>query len=164
MIELGIHKLYDDVQDVAYATEQSSCFDLRAYLKDDVVYYGTDGVKQVITGCEHICVAPLERVIVPTGMILDIPKGYSVRLHARSGLAIKYGITLINGEGVIDSDYVHQLFIGIVNNSTLPFVLDHGMRVAQAEIIQEVQCKFYACPAPAQKTDRTGGMGSTGQH
>jgi dUTP pyrophosphatase len=106
---------------------------------------------------------PGDRLMVPTGLIFDIPEGYSVRVHARSGLSLKQGLVLANSEGVIDSDYIEELFILVHNISDNGISIAHGDRIAQGELvvreaytIGEISCH------PGQKTDRVGGMGSTG--
>ena len=163
MSKLGIFKLYNDVEDVSYGTEQSSCFDLRAYLRDSAKLFNTKNEEYIVEGYERVVLRPGCRALMPTGMIFDIPKGYSIRIHPRSGLAVKHGITLINGEGIVDSDYVNQIFVALHNTSTNPYAIAHGDRIAQAEIIEEVQCTFeYLTFAPGVKTDRTGGFGHTG--
>jgi dUTP pyrophosphatase len=104
-----------------------------------------------------------DRVMAPTGMIMDIPEGYSVRIHPRSGSALKTGLVLANLEGVIDSDYVNEVMVLLWNTSDNGLWVENGSRIAQAELtklerytIEETNEK------PEKKTDRNGGMGSTG--
>jgi dUTP pyrophosphatase len=112
---------------------------------------------------EEIYLYSGDRVAVPTGLILDIPEGYSVRLHPRSGLALKNGISMANCEGIIDSDYVDELKVIIVNNGGEPFVIKHGDRICQGELIKTLDYTIEQCyTKPVQKTDRNGGFGSTG--
>ena len=98
-------------------------------------------------------------------MILDIPNGYSVRIHPRSGTAIKQGMSLINCEGVIDYDYVDPLFIACVNLSEVQtIVINNGDRVAQGELVEMNHYEIEeTSKKPTQKTDRDGGFGSTGK-
>jgi dUTP pyrophosphatase len=104
-----------------------------------------------------------DRVMVPTGLILDIPKGYSVRIHARSGLSLKQGLVLVNGEGVIDSDYIEEVFVLMTNLSTVGHWISPGDRIAQAELVKTENYKIEEIATrPEVKTDRRGGMGSTG--
>ena len=106
----------------------------------------------------------MERVMVPTGLILDIPEGYSVRLHSRSGLAWKDGIYLTNCEGVIDSDYVEPVFVMLTSISQSPKHIKHGDRICQAELVEKIYHEFEEInEPPSQKTDRYGGFGSTGK-
>jgi dUTP pyrophosphatase len=101
--------------------------------------------------------------MVPTGLIFDIPKGYSIRVHARSGMSLKQGLVLANSEGVIDSDYVEETFVLIMNVSDNGHWLTPGDRIAQAELVKQEQFKIEERKTrPTVKTDRVGGMGSTG--
>ncbi len=106
-----------------------------------------------------------EAVLIPTGLILDIEEGYSVRLHSRSGLSINRGLVLANGEGVIDADYTKELFVMIRNVSGESQFIKHGERIAQGEEaeIDQVHFELISEP-PSQKTTRVGGFGSTGTH
>ena len=105
----------------------------------------------------------MERMLIPTGLIADIPKGYSVRLHSRSGLAFKQGVYLANCEGIIDSDYVDPIFTMVTSISNVPTRIYHGDRICQGEL---VKCEQFTLDetdeAPSQKTNRDGGFGSTG--
>jgi dUTP pyrophosphatase len=101
--------------------------------------------------------------MVPTGLILDIPEGHSVRVHARSGLSLKQGLVLANAEGVIDSDYVEELMVLIWNISDNAINIHTGDRIAQAELIKDETYSIVETAArPGVKTSRVGGMGSTG--
>jgi dUTP pyrophosphatase len=101
--------------------------------------------------------------MVPTGLIFDIPEGYSVRIHPRSGLSYKQGLILANLEAVIDSDYIHETFVLLTNISENHITINNGDRVAQAELVkQEKYAISETTNKPVQKTDRTGGLGSTG--
>lgn len=132
-----------DVSIPKFATQQSACFDISAY-------------------GDHVVPAKLSMAI-PTGLILDIPVGYSVRVHPRSGLAYKKGVTLLNAEGIIDSDYTNELKIILHNTSNLNFIIDHGDRIAQGELVKSLDYTLEECyTPPQQKTDRVGGFGSTG--
>ena len=108
---------------------------------------------------------PCQRALSPTGVILDIPNGYSVRIHPRSGTAIKQGMSLINCEGVIDYDYVEPLFIACVNLSEVQtIIINNGDRVAQGELVEMTHYEIEeSSTKPTQKTDRAGGFGSTGK-
>ncbi len=111
----------------------------------------------------RVTIPPRHRAIIPTGIIFDIPDGYSVRLHPRSGLSIKKGFIVANCEGVIDEDYFHEIKSLMVNTSEIPIVVEHGDRIVQAEIVKTVQHYIVETHVePCQKTDRVGGLGSTG--
>ena len=101
--------------------------------------------------------------MVETGLIFDIPIGYSIRIHPRSGLAFKKGITLLNAEGIIDSDYTDELKILLYNTSNIDFFVHQGDRIAQGELVKNLDYTIEECyTAPAKKTNRIGGFGSTG--
>jgi len=144
-----------------FSTQQSACFDISACLKgNSIQIFGKESVRW---SNEEIYLYTGDRVAVPTGLILDIPEGYSVRLHPRSGLALKNGITMANCEGIIDSDYVDELKVIIVNNGGEPFVIKHGDRICQGELVKTLDYTLEQCyTKPVQKTDRNGGFGSTG--
>jgi len=86
-----------------------------------------------------------------------------VRVYARSGLSTKTGLCLANSVGVIDSDYVEEVFVPIINNSDQMVPLYHGDRIAQAELVLDTRVEpVYILERPRRKTDRDGGFGSTG--
>lgn len=147
-----------------YQTKQSACFDLHACLEGERVKGFDRNNKDFLTNQSNkIAINPGERVLIPTGMIIDIPVGFSVRLHARSGLSLKQGLVLANAEGVIDSDYVDPTFVMITNVSTVVATINHGDRIAQGELIPALQAVLGETTLrPTQKTDRQGGLGSTG--
>ena len=102
--------------------------------------------------------------MVPTGLILDIPAGHSVRIHPRSGNAIKKGLSFINCEGVVDSDYTDPLMIPVINLSDIQtIVINNNDRIAQGELIRDLSYNIEEISSPPeQKTNREGGFGSTG--
>lgn len=104
------------------------------------------------------------RVMVPTGIILDIPVGYSVRVHNRSSMAVKHGIKLANHEGVIDYDYHDPFFVVLENTTDTPFLIKHGDRIAQMEMVPKWEYQVVeTTEKPQPKADRIGGFGSTGR-
>ena len=166
MTTLKIYKTHPNVQLPKFATEQSACFDISFYAEGKVTYKGFNKQNAPIERSlskGDITIVSGDRIMVPTGLILDIPIGYSVRLHPRSGLSLKQGLVLANAQGIIDSDYVEESKIMLLNISTEPVYIYHGDRVAQAEL---VRCEQYnimeTTERPTQKTDRNGGFGSTG--
>ena len=156
-----------------FSTEQSACFDLHANLveSEDIEYYQAISTKSVPrrvafdinSSRAFIQLNNMERMLIPTGLIADIPVGFSVRLHSRSGLAFKQGVYLANCEGIIDSDYVDPIFAMVTNISNVPVRIYDGDRICQGEL---VRCEKYTLnesdEPPSQKTDRDGGFGSTG--
>ena len=171
--KLKFFKLNDKVQLPTFATRESACFDMYANLTEggEVQYYQAISTKAVPrriafdinSSNTFIQLNNMERMLIPTGLIADIPKGFSVRLHSRSGLAFKQGVYLTNCEGIIDSDYVDPIFAMVTNISDVPVKIYNGDRICQGEL---VRCEKYTLnesdEAPTQKTDRDGGFGSTG--
>ena len=167
--ELKIFKLFPEAHMPIYGTEWSACFDLKASIRptDTLTVYGQSNEKRksVIDpnngkGC---ILYSGERVLVPTGLVFDLTEDQSLRIHPRSGLAWKSGITVANCEGVVDADYVQQTYVMLQNISDQPFVIRDGDRIAQAEIVRNNRVWFVETTIePKEKTDRTGGLGSTG--
>ena len=121
-------------------------------------------IKNRLVQNERVQVNPSERVLIPTGLIFDIPNGYSVRLYPRSGLALKQGLTLANNVGIIDSDYVEPVFAMITNISGTIKYVKHNERVCQGELFKDHPCILEEISEqPGRKTDRDGGFGSTGK-
>lgn len=156
------------------ATAGSACFDLRADLSEntfiDVFGQGLDNHKWLIGpkigphSGPSLILGPLQRAKIPTGLVFDIPDGYSVRLHPRSGIALKQGLTLINAEGVVDSDYVEEVCVAVVNISQEHITVTPGDRICQAELVKNVITNLEeVIERPARKTERAGGFGSTGK-
>jgi len=147
-----------------YGTQASACFDIKADIETrEISFYTRYNVKQKVTAQPFI-IEPYSRVLIPTGFIFVIPDGYSMRLHPRSGYGWKHGITLMNSEGIIDSDYPNETFVMLHNTTSTPFPVVHGDRVAQAELVKRNQVEFNVLPIGAefsQQTDRVGGFGST---
>lgn len=111
-----------------------------------------------------VIIKPNNRALLPTQLILDIPDGYSVRLHMRSGLALKGGLMLSNSEGVIDSDYTHQLMLPVTNTSSVNVRITHGDRICQGEIVEKIFTNIVEIADKVkEKTNRNGGFGSTGK-
>lgn len=171
-VPLKYHQMYADVSEISYATAGSACADVRAYfgVKERLfTVYKKDGATVTYVAFSeqgepiHTVLEPLDRALIPTGIILDIPEGYSVRIHPRSGMAIKFGLTLCNCEGIIDSDYVQQLYIPVINLSGKNITISHNERIAQLELVQNIRASLMGgCPRPNLKTTREGGFGSTG--
>lgn len=170
---LGYYRMFQDVEAPAISTAGSSCMDVKAYFGTKcrlLKAYNRDNAeiqRLVYRRTEeepyHFEILPGERVLIPTGLILQIPTRYSVRLHPRSGLSLKFGLTLVNCEGVIDEDYVEPLYVALTNVSNEPVTIKHGDRVAQMELVKIEEQKIEEVKEqPQRKTDRAGGFGSTG--
>ena len=165
MTVLKIWKTHRDVQIPKHQTAQSACFDLAFQTAGKRDFKGYSHMNKPFTRelKGRLTVAPGERALIPTGCIMDIPEGYSVRLHARSGTSLKQGLVLANAEGVIDSDYVEEVFVILHNISGNAVTIENGDRIAQAELVKNVEYTVEETPArPLHKTKRQGGFGSTG--
>ena len=128
----------------SYATPHSSGLDLRAAIE------------------EPITVKPLERVLIPTGLILEIPEGYEGQVRPRSGLALKKGLTVLNAPGTIDADYRGEVKVILINLGKEEVVIEPGERIAQLVIapVQRVEVIEVEELTPTERGE--GGFGSTG--
>ncbi len=128
-----------------YATEGSSGMDLRAFLEKEQV------------------LQPMERILMPTGLFIELPAGYEAQIRPRSGLAIKQGITCLNTPGTIDADYRGEIKIILINLSGEQQVIHSGDRIAQM-VIQKVEKAEWVQTDELQVTGRNeGGFGHTGK-
>lgn len=133
-----------------YSTEYSAGMDLRANLKYE------DGTDKVIS------INPGERVLIPTGLYLEIPYGYEGQIRPRSGLAIKYGITVLNTPGTIDADYRGEIKVCLINHGNDTFDVHHGDRIAQIVFAQVEQAILVEVSELVDTKRGTGGFGHTG--
>jgi len=128
-----------------YATADSSGMDIRADLN------------------ERVTIKPFERVLIPTGLFIELPHGYEAQIRPRSGLAIKYGITCLNTPGTIDADYRGEIKIILINLSQEQHSIQPGDRIAQM-VIQKVEKAFLVPVIELNETERNaGGFGHTGK-
>lgn len=112
---------------------------------------------------ETIILKPLERAMVPTGLFMEIPEGFEGQVRPRSGLAAKYGITVLNTPGTIDADYRGEIKIILINLSDKPFDINNGDRVAQIVFARCEQAHTVEV-ADISETERgAGGFGHTGK-
>jgi dUTP pyrophosphatase len=166
MTQLKIFKTNPEVVLPTFGTQQAACFDIAFQAYGKYEYAGYSGFNAPFTRTlkdGKAILMPGDRIMVPTGLIFDIPQGYSLRIHPRSGLSYKQGLVLANMEAVIDSDYFSETFILLTNYSENPITISNGDRIAQAELVQQMKYDIIeTSEAPTQKTDRIGGMGSTG--
>jgi dUTP pyrophosphatase len=165
--ELGVYLLNPNAKLPKVQTSGSACFDLEACLNgvESITAYDYDNnAKLIPIRDSKIILKPQWRYLVPTGLIFDIPEDYSVRIHNRSSLPFKKNVVLANAEGVIDSDYVEEIFVMLYNNGpNLVEILD-GDRIAQAEMVKSNRQLVYKIGnRPERKTERDGGIGSTGK-
>lgn len=111
---------------------------------------------------EDVVINPGERYLIPTGLYLEIPEGYEAQIRPRSGLASKYGLTLLNAPGTIDSDYRGEVKVLLINLGENDFTIHNGDRVAQI-VFSPVTKGIFRLVSRISKTDRgEGGFGSTG--
>lgn len=128
-----------------YATEGSAGVDLKANIK------------------EPITLAPLQRVIVPTGLRIALPKGTEAQVRPRSGLAAKHGITVLNTPGTIDADYRGEVGVILINLSDKDFVINPGERVAQMVLARYERFEWEDVEQLDSTSRGEGGLGSTGR-
>jgi len=127
-----------------YETEASAGMDLRAHLEDKVI------------------LGPLERIIVKTGLFIELPVGYEAQVRPRSGLAAKKGITVLNAPGTIDADYRGEIGVILVNLSKEAFVINDGERIAQLVIAKHERANWKNVEILGETDRGEGGFGSTG--
>ena len=129
----------------SYETPYSAGMDIRANLEDPV------------------SLGPLERSLIPTGLFIELPEGYEAQIRPRSGLAYKYGITVLNSPGTIDADYRGEIKVLLVNLSDKEFVINHGERICQV-IVSECRKAEWLLSDSLNNTLRgEGGFGHTGK-
>ncbi len=111
---------------------------------------------------EELVLAPGERALVPTALAVAIPQGYEIQLRPRSGLAIRYGITLVNCVGTIDADYRGEIKVGLINLGTEPYTLHRGDRIAQMVLAPVARFAWQCVPELDSTARGSGGFGHTG--
>jgi dUTP pyrophosphatase len=111
---------------------------------------------------EPVLIAPAQRVRLPTGLVLEIPRGYEAQIRPRSGLADRTGLTVLNAPGTIDSDYRGELEIILINLGSEPFTVNNGDRIAQMVIAPVVQAVMTEGASLSETARGSGGFGSTG--
>jgi dUTP pyrophosphatase len=127
-----------------YETEGSAGADLRAYLD------------------EPVTLQPGERRLVPTGLFVELPVGIEAQIRARSGMAIKHGIGLVNGIGTVDSDYRGEWNVPLINFSNEPYTIHNGDRIAQVVFASYVKGEFVVTEKIDETERGAGGFGHTG--
>ena len=128
-----------------YQTEESAGMDLHANLSETVI---------LNTG---------EPKLIPTGLFIELPKGYEAQVRPRSGLALKHGITVLNSPGTIDSDYRGEIQVLLINHGQLPFEIQHGERIAQMIVAQHERVSWLQTDALTDTLRGEGGYGSSGK-
>jgi dUTP pyrophosphatase len=111
---------------------------------------------------ESILLKPLQRLLIPTGLFIELPAGFEAQIRPRSGLAFKHGLTVLNSPGTIDADYRGEIKVLLVNLSETDFIVNNGERIAQMVIAKHEQI-IWEPVIQLEKSDRgAGGFGSTG--
>lgn len=128
----------------AYQTAHAAGMDIHAHLSEDIT------------------LEPLARVLVPSGLFIELPAGYEAQIRPRSGLAYKHGITVLNSPGTIDADYRGEVKVLLVNLSQEPFTIRNGERIAQMVVAPYAQVQWEEVAMLTNTPRGTGGYGSTG--
>ena len=127
-----------------YSTAQSAGMDLRAFITEPVV------------------LGALDRALIPTGLYIEMPEGYEAQVRPRSGLAIKYGVTVLNSPGTIDADYRGEICVELINLSNKPYTIYFGDRIAQLVFNKYEQAEFIEVEELSETKRGEGGFGHTG--
>ena len=128
----------------AYETGASAGLDVRANIEDSIV------------------LKPLERILVKTGLFMEIPEGYECQVRPRSGLALKKGISVLNAPGTVDADYRGEVGVILINLSNQEFVIEDGERIAQLVFAEVKQAQWVETEVLSETDRGAGGFGSTG--
>lgn len=123
---------------------------------------GAAGMDLMAANTEDVVLKPLDRALIPTGIKIELPRGYEAQIRPRSGLAIKSGITLSNCVGTIDEDYRGEVCVGLINLSREEFTIKRGDRIAQMLIAPVVRADIQVLGELSATARSTGGFGSTG--
>lgn len=130
----------------AYSTKLSAGMDIRAFLSEDVI------------------LKPFERKLIPTGLFVEIPEGYEAQIRPRSGLAVKWGITVLNSPGTIDADYRGEIRVILINLSSAEFVVKNGERICQMVISAHEKVEWNLSQDLESTGRGEGGFGHTGKN
>lgn len=128
-----------------YETPLSAGMDVRANLDEPVV------------------LKPLARALIPTGLFVELPAGYEMQVRPRSGLAAKFGLTVLNSPGTIDADYRGEVKVILANLSDQEFTVQDGERIAQLVVAQHSQVEWEPTTELSDTSRGAGGFGSTGK-
>jgi len=128
----------------AYETPSSAGMDVRAAIKEPIVLQS------------------LERVLIPTGLRVQLPQGYEMQIRPRSGLALRNGISIVNSPGTVDADYRGEIKVILINLSKEPFVINPGERICQMVISSYTKIEWEAVNELDQTVRGDGGFGHTG--
>ncbi len=126
--------------------------------------YQTEGAAAMdVSACldTQRTIEPFERVVIPTGIAIELPVGYEAQLRARSGLSLKHGICLANGIGTIDSDYRGEVGVILINLGNESFIIEQGMRIAQMVVSRHEKVKWNEIDSLSDTIRGENGYGST---
>ncbi len=112
---------------------------------------------------EQIILNSFERVLIPTGLFIELPIGYEAQIRPRSGLAFKHGITVLNSPGTIDADYRGEIKILLINLSNEAFTINDGERIAQMIVSKHEQIEWQMVDTLSETDRGAGGYGHTGK-
>jgi len=144
-VKIKIQKLYEkDIPLPCYMTEHSAGMDIFACLDKDII------------------IKPGERKLIKTGIAIAIPQGYEAQIRPRSGLALKYGLTLLNSPGTIDADFRGEIGIILINHGSKPYKLKRMERIAQMVISRVVRADLDLTDKLPESKRGKGGFGHTG--
>lgn len=129
----------------AYETAHAAGMDLRAFIN------------------EAITIKPLQRILIPTGLHIELPVGYEAQIRPRSGLAFKHGIGIVNSPGTIDADYRGEIKVLLVNLSDTDFVVNDGERIAQMVVAKHETVNWQETVELSDTARGAGGYGHTGK-
>ncbi|MDO9340653.1 MAG: dUTP diphosphatase [Bacteroidales bacterium] len=129
----------------AYSTDSSAGMDIRANIDNEIV------------------LKPQDRVLVKTGLFLEMPAGYEAQIRPRSGLAINKGVTILNSPGTIDADYRGEVCIVLINLSNKNFVIKDGERICQMVIAKHEKAEWIKVDSLLETERGAGGFGHTGK-
>ena len=128
-----------------YETAHAAGMDVRAFIETEIT------------------IKPLQRVLVPTGLYVELPAGYEAQIRPRSGLAYKHGISIVNSPGTIDADYRGEIKVLLVNLSDTDFVVNNGDRIAQMVVAKHETVAWNAVEELSDTVRGAGGYGHTGK-
>jgi len=143
-MKLAIRRLAPDLPLPAYATEGAAGLDLLAAVDADLE------------------LAPGKRALVPCGIAIALPPGFEAQVRPRSGLAVKFGLTVLNAPGTIDSDYRGEIKVPLINLGEAPFRVTRGMKIAQLVVARCESAELAEVPELPASGRGAGGFGSTG--
>jgi dUTP pyrophosphatase len=123
---------------------------------------GAAGLDLEAAIAEPVTLQPLQRRLLPTGLILEIPEGYEGQVRPRSGLALRHGISMVNAPGTIDADYRGEIGVLLVNLGNEPFVVEPRARIGQLVIAKVARARLEEATELGATERGSGGYGSTG--